>query len=47
MIVKMIQNLKNRMEKMQESVNKNLEEIKYKHRQNSYKQKQLLKLKIL
>ena len=47
MIVMMIQNLKNRMEKMQESVNKNLEEIKYKHRQNSYKQKQLLKLKIL
>ena len=33
MIVMMIQNLKNRMEKMQESVNKNLEEIKYKHRQ--------------
>ena len=32
MIVMMIQNLKNRMEKMQESVNKNLEEIKYKHR---------------
>ena len=33
MIVMMIQNLKNRMEKMQESINKNLEEIKYKHRQ--------------
>ena len=41
------QNLEYKMEKMQESVNKNLEEIKYKHRQNGYKQKQLLKLKIL
>ena len=33
MIVKMIKILENRMEKMQESINKNLEEIKYKHRQ--------------
>ena len=30
MIVKMIQNLENRMEKMQESTNKDLEEIKNK-----------------
>ena len=47
MIVMMIQNLKNRMEKMQESINKNLEEIKYKHRQTQDRQTtQLLKLKI-
>ena len=32
MIVKMVQNLKNRMEKLQESINKNLEEIKNKNR---------------
>ena len=31
MIVKMIKNLKNRMEKMQESINKDLEELKNKH----------------
>ena len=31
MIVKMIKNLKNKMEKMQESINKNLEELKNKH----------------
>ena len=31
MIVKMINNLKNKMEKMQESVNKDLEELKNKH----------------
>ena len=31
MIVKMIKNLENRMEKMQESVNKDLEELKNKH----------------
>ena len=31
MIVKMIQNLKNRMQKMQESINKDLEELKTKH----------------
>ena len=30
-IVKMINNLKNKMEKMQESVNKDLEELKNKH----------------
>ena len=31
MIVKMIQSLKNRKEKMQESINKDLEELKQKH----------------
>ena len=31
MIVKMIKNLENRMEKMQESTNKGLEELKNKH----------------
>ena len=31
MIVKMIKNLESRMEKMQESINKELEELKYKH----------------
>ena len=31
MIVKMVKNLENKMEKMQESINKDLEEIKNKH----------------
>ena len=31
MIIKMIKNLENKMEKMQESINKNLEELKNKH----------------
>ena len=31
MIVKIIKNLENRMEKMQESINKDLEELKNKH----------------
>ena len=31
MIVKMIKNLENKMEKMQESINKDLEELKTKH----------------
>ena len=31
MIVKMIQNLENKMEKMQKSINKDLEELKNKH----------------
>ena len=43
MIVKMIKNLENRMEKMQESINKDLEELKNKHTETT----QLLKLKIL
>ena len=44
MIVKMIKkNLENRMEEMQESVNKELEELKNKHTETT----QLLKLKIL
>ena len=45
MIVKMIKNLENKMEKMQESINKDLEELK---RTNIQRQTtQLLKLKIL
>ena len=45
MIVKMIKNLENKMEKMQESTNKDLEELK---RTNIQRQTtQLLKLKIL
>ena len=43
MIVKMIKNLENKMEKMQESINKHLEELKNKHTETT----QLLKLKIL
>ena len=43
MIVKMIKNLENRMEKMQQSINKDLEELKNKQRETT----QLLKLKIL
>ena len=43
MIVKMIKNLENRMEKMQESINKGLEELKNKHIEKT----QLLELKIL
>ena len=35
MIVKMIKNLENRMEKMQESINKDLEELKNKQRQTT------------
>ena len=43
MIVKMIKNLENKMEKMQESINKDLEELNNKYTET----KQLLKLKIL
>ena len=43
MIVKMIKNLENKMEKMQESINKVLEELRI----NIQRQTQLLKLKIL
>ena len=43
MIIKMIKNLENKVEKMQESVNKDLEELKNKHAETT----QLLKLKIL
>ena len=35
MIVKMIKNLENKMEKMQESINKDLEELKNKHTNNT------------
>ena len=43
MIIKLNKNLENRMEKMQESINKDLEELKNKHVETT----QLLKLKIL
>ena len=43
MIIKMIKNLENKMEKMQESINKDLEELKNKHMKTT----QLLNLKIL
>ena len=37
MIVKMIKNIENKMEKMQESINKDREELKNKHkRQHNY-----------
>ena len=42
-IVKVIKNLENRMEKMQESINKDLGELNNKHTETT----QLLKLKIL
>ena len=35
MIVKMIKNLESKMEKMQESINKDLEELKNKHANNT------------
>ena len=35
MIVKMIKNLENRMEKIQESINKHLEELKNKHTESN------------
>ena len=43
-IVKRIKNLENKMEEMQESINKDLEELKNKHTEQTT---QLLKLKIL
>ena len=43
MIVKMTKNLENKMENTQESINKDLEELKNKHTETT----QLLKLKIL
>jgi len=43
MIRKMIKNLENKMEKMQESIKKDTEELKNKHTETT----QLLKLKIL
>ena len=43
MTVKVIKNLENKMEKMQESINEDLEELKNKHTETT----QLLKLKIL
>ena len=44
MIVNMIKNLENKMEKMQDSVNRDLEELKNKHAETN---NQLLKLTIL
>ena len=44
MIAKMIKNLKSKIDKMQESINKDLEELKNKHTETTI---QLLKLKIL
>ena len=44
MIVKMIKSLENKMEKMQESINKDLEELKNKHSETN---NTILKLKIL
>ena len=44
MIVKMTKNLENKMEKMKESINKDLDELKNKHTETTT---QLLKLKIL
>ena len=35
MIVKMIKNLESKMEKMQESINKDLEELKKKHKRQT------------
>ena len=43
MTVKMIKHLENEMEKMQKSINKDIEELKNKHTETT----QLLKLKIL
>ena len=44
MVVKMIKNLENKMEKMQESINKDLEELKNKYAETN---NIILKLKIL
>ena len=43
MIVKMMKNLESKMEKLQESIKKDLEELKNKHKKTT----RLLKLKIL
>ena len=44
MIVKMIKNIENKMEKMQESINKDLEELKNKHTEtnNTITEKKIL-----
>jgi len=44
MVEKMIKNLENKMEKMQESINKDLEELKNKHTETN---STLMNLKIL
>ena len=37
MIVKMIKNLENKMEKMQEAINKGIEELKNKHTETNHR----------
>ena len=44
MIVKMIKNLENKMETMQESINKDLEELKNKHTETNNKINEIKKL---
>ena len=44
MIVKMIKNLENKMETMQESINKDLEELKNKHTETNHKLTEIKKL---
>ena len=39
MIAKMIKNLENKMEKMQESINRDLEELKKKHTETTWRRK--------
>ena len=43
MIVKMIKNLKNKMKRMQESINKDLEELKNKHAETNNTITEILK----
>ena len=43
MIVKMIQNLENKMEKMQESINKDLRQLKNKHTETNNTITEILK----
>ena len=47
MIAKMIKHLENKMEKMQESINKELEELKNKHTETNNTISEILKFKIL
>ena len=47
MMVKMIKNLENKMEKTQEPINKDLEELENKHTETNNTISEILKLKIL
>ena len=47
MIVKMIKKFENKMEKMQDSTNKDLEELENKHTETNNTISEILKLKIL